>query len=76
MEHSLKTHKSKIVQIPGWEAPKISKDGNNEFDKNKRRQAEFNFSIIGVWGEHMKPGGDDSDYDFVPTSSNMSILCY
>ena len=35
---------------------------------------DFNISIIGVWGGHMKPEGDYLDWKLVTSSSNSSIL--
>ena len=45
----------------------------NDRYKNKRRSVEFSFSLIGVWGYPRKPGGDDSDWKFVPISSKEKI---
>ena len=55
---------------------KISKDGKTAKTKKKRISAEFYFSVIGVWGEHKNPGGDNSDWKLVSTSSINPRLSY
>lgn len=53
---------------------KISKDVKIPKTNSKMISAEFSFGIIGVWGYHMKSGGDNWDWKFVSTSSKGSIF--
>ena len=42
----------------------------------KKISTQFSFIIFGVWGEHVNPGGDDSDGKLVLTSPKIPILCH
>ena len=39
--------------------------------RQKRRSADFSFSIFGVWERHLKPRGDYLYLELVSTSSKM-----
>ena len=51
---------------------KISK--NEKTHRSKKEIIWFSFSILGVWGEYLNPGGYDSDGKLVSTLPKMSRI--